>query len=164
MILPIVFRNISEIEKFGLIKPNEILEIIELHLNSIGIDYIKKKNDKIVFYNSIPSGVLKYRDFLMSGVIRAKVHNDKLIITNGNWMVFLILVPLSVLYLISLTKYSTIDEHDLQIGWEFTSFFLIGNILFRIYAHYKLKIKIGEIIKAAHTAHTDLKSVRTHKI
>jgi hypothetical protein len=74
--------------------------------------YIKRKKDRVIFYKANGWSSLNFKSFLVSGIVIVKKEKNKLIITNGNWLVFSIAVPFLIIYSLGKTSKSSFDEFD----------------------------------------------------
>ena len=145
--LPIQFRTRLRKEELGDVTSSEILDIIQDWLEGKGFRYVKRRNDKIIFHKADGWTSFNARSFLVSGIVKIKSENGDLIIINGNWMVLLIAVPFLIAILLAKSRYSTMDESDVNILW--TAFIVIfgGNLFTRIIAHWGFKSAIQKMIK-----------------
>ena len=160
MILPIIFWTKIKKEKLGRINCEDILELIEKYLSDKKFNYVKRKKNKIIFHNIDGIILFRLKDFLASGEIKIIEKKDELIIQNGNWMVFLLAIPFLFFILLAKSKFSTIDQDDIQIIWTFFIVLFIPNLLVRIVAHFYFKTKIESLInqKKLNNAQNSLKN------
>mgnify|MGYP001439056774 CR=1 FL=1 len=142
--LPIQFRTKIKSNDY---KKSEILDLIEDYLKKEKFNYVDRKPDKIIFHKASGWHSWNVRSKLVSGIVKVKETNGGFVIINGNWMVFLILIPFILIWILSKTKYSTIDQNDLSILFFFFLVLFGGNLITRFYAHLTFKNKIKKIIK-----------------
>ncbi|MCF6278879.1 MAG: hypothetical protein L3J14_00865 [Flavobacteriaceae bacterium] len=125
----------------NLILPNQ--DLIENYLNEQGFNYIKRKDNKIVFHKYNFWTLFDVKSFLVSGIVKTKIKNGNLIVINGNWMIFLLAIPFLVLILTAKSKFSTLEKSDVDMIWGVFAFIFGGNLIFRVIAH----ISFSETIK-----------------
>ena len=145
--LPIQFWTKLTKEEFRELKSSEILDLIENYLEKENFRYIKRKKDKIVFHKANGWTSSVFKDYLVSGVVRVKETEKEITINNGNWMVFLIVLPFLIFLLLTYSKFSTLDENDIMIIKYFLIIGCGGIIIIRFFAHLKLKRTIINLIK-----------------
>ena len=147
MLLPIIFRTSFKKIEIQNISTDEILTLIEQYLNYHRFNYIKRKKDRIIFHKATAFSFMNTRDFLVSGIVKINDKGDKLIITNGNWMVFLLVIPFLVILILIESRFSTIDSKDVQIFWYFFGIIFLMNYIIRFFSHIGFKSRIKELIK-----------------
>jgi len=146
--LPIQFRTRLSKKEFGDLCSVAVLDAIQNWLEKERFNHIIRKQDKIVFHIADLWMTLNIRTFLVSGTITVKTTNDGLIITNGNWSVFLIAFPFLIAIAIAKSQFAVVDESDISMIWTFFIILFGGNLLQRIIAHFWFKRKIIKIIKS----------------
>ncbi len=147
MILPIIFWTKIKKNELGKLNSEDILDIVEEYLSENDYNYINRKDNRIKFHKMDGFSFMRFKDFLVSGVIKIKEKNDSLIIINGNWMVFLIALPFLILYFLSKSKFSTFDQNDIDMIWNILLVLFIPNLLIRLFAHLKFKGMIIDMIE-----------------
>lgn len=136
--LPIQFRSKLEILD-NEINVTDALDITEDYFRENNYNYIKRKKDRVIFYKANGWSSLNFNSFLVSGIVKIRKEQNQLIITNGNWLVFSIVVPFLIIYLLGNISKLSFDEFDFQMLF-FSFAWLFGvNLLARIFAHWKLK-------------------------
>ncbi len=145
--LPIQFKTRFSKEELGELTPSEILDVIQNWLEGKGFRYVKRKNDKIIFHKADGWTLFNTRSFLVSGIVKIKNKNGGIVVVNGNWMVLLIVVPFLIIILFAKSRYSTIDEADVDILWTALIVLFGLNLITRIIAHWRFKSTIKEMIK-----------------
>ena len=145
--LPIQFKTSFTKEELGKLTSSEILDVIQNWLEEKGFRHVIRKNNKIIFHKADGWHSLYARSFLVSGIVKIKEKNGKLIVINGIWMVFLFVIPFLIVILLAKSRYSTMDEGDIGILWiAFTAVFG-GNFITRVIAHWAFKSAIQGMIK-----------------
>jgi len=152
-LLPIQFWTKFKKKEFGELNSSESLDLIQNYLNEEGFNYIKRKKNKIIFHKFDGWTSFNTKSFLASGVIKTRMKNGSLTVINGNWMVFLIAIPFLLLILVADSKFSTLDESDIEIIWGVFAMLFGGNLIIRIIAHLNFNGKIKKIIKKNYTQH-----------
>jgi len=136
--LPIQFRSKLEILD-NEINVTDALDIVEDYFRENNYNYIKRKKDRVIFHKANGWSSLNFKSFLVSGIVKIRKEQNQLIITNGNWLVFSIVVPFLIIYLLGNISKLSFDEFDFQMLF-FSFAWLFGvNLLARIFAHWKLK-------------------------
>ena len=148
--LPIQFRTKIKFSKYEKLNKSDILDKIENYLQEENFKYIVKNKSKIVFHAINIWTFFNVKSFLVSGIVKLEEKEDGILIINGNWMVFLILVPFILILLISDSDFSTLDVNDIQIVKYFFAVLFGGNLIIRFFAHWTFKLKIKELIKTMH--------------
>ena len=146
-LLPIRFQTTIKSSTFN---KAEILDLIEEYLKNEDYNYIVRKSNRIIFHkaNGWWNG-WDNKTYLVSGMVIIKEKNSHLQITNGNWMVFLIALPFILFWIMGKSQYSTYDEKDISIGFNFFLVLFVGNLILRIKAHFAFRNKIREMINYA---------------
>lgn len=147
ILLPIQYWTKFKKCKFEKLNSQEILDIVQEYLEEKGFKYIKRKENTITFHKADGWASFDFKSFLMSGIIKVKEEKESMTVTNGNWMVLLIGLPFLFLLLLSKTRFSTLDENDLNILWAFFLWIFIGNLIARIIAHYSFRLRIEQLIR-----------------
>ncbi len=146
--LPIQFWTKIKFSKNNSLNKSDILDKIENFLLEENFNYIIRKDKKIVFHKADLWTSSNLKSYLVSGTIKIKERDNEFIITNGNWMVFLIAIPFILIFFLSDSKFSTLDENDIRILKYFFTILFGGNLIIRFFAHLFLKFKIMELIKS----------------
>ena len=147
MILPIIFWTKIKRENLGELTSDDILDLVDKYLTENRFNYINRKQNKIIFHKADGFTFMRMKDFLVSGEIRIKEEKDNFKIINGNWMVFLIAIPFLIFIYLANSKFSTLDENDIQMIWTFFLMLFIPNLLIRVVAHFRLKGTIENMIE-----------------
>ena len=145
--LPIQFTTKINKEKLQNVTTEEILDVVQNWLDKKGFQYIKRKKNKIIFHKADGLTLLNFRSFLVSGIVKVKEKNKKILIVNGNWMILLIGIPFLIIYLLAQSSYSTIDESDVNILLTALIVIFGFNFILRIIAHWGFKSTIKELIE-----------------
>jgi hypothetical protein len=149
-LLPIQFRTKIKFSQYEKLNKSDILDKIENYLEEENFKYVIKKENKIVFHAADIWTFFNVKSFLVSGIIKLEEKEDGFLIINGNWMVFLISIPLIMILLLSGSDFSTLDENDIKIVKYIFALLFGGNLMIRIIAHLIFKYKIRDLIKTMH--------------
>ena len=146
MFLPIKYKTHFTQQELGELNTEDIFDLLEIHLDYIGMHYVERKKDKIIFHKADGHFLLpKYRDFLMSGEIRIESSNNEITVINGNWLVFTWPIPTLILIVLAYSKWSAIPSDEIQVLWGITASLFLPNLFLRIIAHKELKNRIHQI-------------------
>ncbi len=140
--LPIRFRTKINKTKSQEIGTSEILDIIEKYLDDRRYNYIIRKKNRILFHHAnLLLLQWKYKSWLIGGTVRVIEKKDSIIIENGFWFMFFLLIPFVLLLLLSNSKFSTLDNSDTEIIWFFL-FVVFLSLLIQIRAHWVFRNRI----------------------
>ena len=145
--LPIQFKTKFPKDKFGELNSKEILDEIERWLIEERFNYVERKQHRILFHAMSGWVGLNIRSSLVSGIVKIKHQNEDLIITNGNWMIFLVTVPFLIVLALASSRYSSFDKADIEIVWIAFSWLFGMNLVTRIYAHWSFKKRIKQMVE-----------------
>ena len=149
--LPIQFTTKFPKHKLGKLNSKVILDEIERWLIVERFNYVERKENKIVFHKGSLWSGLNIRSFLVSGVIKVEYKNEDVLVTNGNWMIFLIAIPFLVVIASASSRYSSFEKKEIEIIWIAFLWLFGVNFFVRLYAHWsfnkRIKRMIEEIVK-----------------
>lgn len=146
-LLPIQFQTKFKKSEIGEISPSEILDLVKGYLENEDFGYISKQESRLVFHAAHSACNFNLGVVLVSGVVRVKVEDDSIIVTNGNWMVLLIAVPFIIFLLASKTEFSALSTLDVDMIWGALLFFFGLNLGIRFLAHLSFKWTIQNLIR-----------------
>ncbi len=144
--LPIQFYTKLKVDETNGINPSEVLDLIQSYLKKKRFNYIERKETKIVFHAADTWTSFDLKSFLVSGIVEVKKKEGFLIITNGNWMVFLIAVPFIPILLFADSDFSTLDDSEVKMIWWAFYWLFGGNLFARIIAHLSFKSTLKKLI------------------
>lgn len=147
VLLPIQFWTKLKRKEFERLNSDLILDTVQEYLEEKGYNYINRKKNKITFHKANGWTSFNTKSFLVSGIVKVKDEEKSLIVTNGNWMVFLIAIPFLLFYFLSKTSYSTLDEFDLTFLKNAFLWIFGVNLLIRVIAHLNFKAHLEKLIR-----------------
>lgn len=142
-IIPITYKLKYDTEKFD---KDELMNLIESYLNELNFDYINRKENSITYHKGGIFHSLKFRDLLGSGSIKMTTKKNQTIITLKHSMVFLTLFFFTAVYLLMTSRFSTFDNADKKLFTFFFIWLFGANYLTKLISHYRLKIRLDELI------------------
>ena len=84
---------------------------------------------------------------MVSGVVKINENEKKIKIINGNWLSLIIALPFLIFILLAKSRFSTLDENDLDLVWNAFAVIYIGNLIIRIVSHILFKDRINNLVK-----------------
>ena len=84
---------------------------------------------------------------MVSGVVKINENEKKIKIINGNWLSLIIALPFLIFILLAKSRFSTLDENDLDLVWNAFAVIYIGNLIIRIVSHILFKERINNLVK-----------------
>ena len=147
-LLPIQFWNTYNKDDFENLSSKSVLDVIENYLEEKGFNYIKRTENKIIFHSIFDGwGGFDIRTTLVSGVVKINENGKKIKIINGNWLSLIIALPFLIFILLAKSRFSTLDENDLDLVWNAFAVIYIGNLIIRIVSHILFKERINNLVK-----------------
>jgi len=146
-ILPIIFWTKFPKPGNNDIDTEKVLDKLEQYFIDNDYNYIRRLKNKLIFHKMDGFSFMRFKDFLVSGKIKVIEKKDSIIVINGNWMIFLLLIPFMIFYALANSEYSTIDQNEIESIWNIFWLLFLLNLLARIIAHYMLKDIIIDLIE-----------------
>lgn len=146
VLLSIQFWTKLKRKEFERLNSDLILDTVQEYLEEKGYNYINRKKNKITFHKANGWTSFNTKSFIVSGIVKVKDEEESLIVTNGNWMVFLIAIPFLLFCFLSKTSYSTLDEFDLTFLKNAFLWIFGINLLIRVIAHLNFKAHLEKLI------------------
>lgn len=143
--------KVSEIDNNS---QSEVLELIIEYLEDKGLTVTSKTDNGLVFWNNTGHIPFATRSLLGSGVIKLVETKYGFLMICGTWIPIILALFLIAFYIVSTSRFSTIDFTEVKWISSFIAIVIFINIVIRAFAYNNLGYAIRDIIEKKDNTNT----------